>query len=183
MDCKRALESTSGNIDEAFDYLRKQGHAQAEQKQGRATEEGLIHSYVHAGNRLGVLVEVNCETDFVAKTPQFNELVSDIALQVAASGPKVISRDKLPPKEVKKESEIFREQALLEGKPEQVIDKIVEGRLEKYYQEVCLEEQAFIKDPSRTVSDLLTEAVGKLGENISIRRFVRFHLGEDSEQK
>lgn len=180
MDCKRALEESDGDVDKAIDYLRKRGAATAEKRADRATNQGVIESYIHTGGRLGAMVEVNCETDFVAKTAEFRALARDIAMQVAAMDPKVISRDQLDPKVVEKELEIYRTQARNEGKPEQVLERIATGRLEKYYQEVVLLEQSFIKDVGKTIKDLLNEAIGKIGEKITIRRFERFHLGEDS---
>lgn len=179
MDCKRALEESDGDVDKAIDYLRKRGAAAAEKRADRATNQGVIEAYIHTGGRLGAMVEVNCETDFVAKTAEFRALARDIAMQVAAMDPKVISRDQLDPKVVEKELEIYRTQARNEGKPEQVLERIATGRLEKYYQEVVLIEQSFIKDAGKTIKDLLDEAIGKIGEKITIRRFERFHLGED----
>ena len=179
MDCKTALKECGGDIEEAIAFLRKRGLAKAAKKAGRVTSEGLIGSYIHAGGRIGVLVEVNCETDFVARTEEFRRLARDIAMQVAATAPLSVDREGLPEDIVEKEKEFYRSQALREGKPEKVVDRIVEGRMEKFYQENCLLEQPFIKDPERTVRDLLTEAIAKLGENITIRRFVRYRLGEE----
>jgi len=178
MDCKRALEKSEGDIQKAIDILREQGMATVAKKAGRMTREGIIYSYIHPGEKLGVLVEINCETDFVARTEDFRNLAKDLAMQVAATNPLVISRAELKEEAIQKEKDIYRAQAKSEGKPEKVIDKIVEGKLEKYFQEVCLLEQAFIKDEDRSVHDRLNETIAKLGENITIKRFVRFRLGE-----
>lgn len=178
MDCKKALTESDGNMEKAIAYLRKQGLSKAAKKADRTANEGLIYSYIHPGSKLGVLVEVNCETDFVARTDDFQVLAKDIAMQIAAANPLVIERAQLDPSVLEKESEIYRTQALNEGKPEKILDKIVEGRLVKYYQEVVLLEQPFIKDPDITVKDLLNNAVAKLGENIVVKRFVRYRMGE-----
>lgn len=178
MDCKRALEKSEGDIQKAIDILREQGMATAAKKAGRMTREGIIYSYIHPGEKLGVLVEINCETDFVARTEDFRNLAKDLAMQVAATNPLVLSRAELKEEAIQKEKDIYRAQAKSEGKPEKIIDKIVEGKLEKYFQEVCLLEQAFIKDEDRSVHDRLNETIAKLGENITIKRFVRFRLGE-----
>ena len=178
MDCKRALEKSEGDIQKAIDILREQGMATVAKKAGRMTREGIIYSYIHPGEKLGVLVEINCETDFVARTEDFRNLAKDLAMQVAATNPLVISRAELKEEAIQKEKDIYRAQAKSEGKPEKIIDKIVEGKLEKYFQEVCLLEQAFIKDEDRSVHDRLNETIAKLGENITIKRFVRFRLGE-----
>jgi elongation factor Ts len=178
MDCKRALEKSEGDIQKAIDILREQGMATAAKKAGRMTREGIIYSYIHPGEKLGVLVEINCETDFVARTEDFRNLAKDLAMQVAATNPLVIGRAELKEEAIQKEKDIYRAQAKSEGKPEKIIDKIVEGKLEKYFQEVCLLEQAFIKDEDRSVHDRLNETIAKLGENITIKRFVRFRLGE-----
>lgn len=178
MDCKKALTETNGDFEKAVTYLREQGLAKASAKAGRQAKEGLIYAYIHPGDKLGVLVEVNCETDFVARTDDFRQLCKDIAMQIAAANPLVINRNELDPAIVNAEREIYKAQALKEGKPEKVIDKIVEGRLEKYFQEVVLTEQAFIKDQDRTIKDIIAEAVGRIGENIQIKRFARFRLGE-----
>jgi len=180
MDCKKALEKSSGDIDKAIEYLRKKGAATVEKRADRVANQGLIEAYIHAGGRLGAIVEVNCETDFVAKTPEFRALARDVAMQVAAMNPMVISREQLDQKLVEKELEIYRTQARNEGKPEQVMDRIANGRLEKYYQDVVLLEQSFIKDAGKTIKDLLNEAAGKMGEKIVICRYHRFHLGEDN---
>jgi elongation factor Ts len=178
MDCKRALEKSEGDIQKAIDILREQGMATAAKKAGRIAKEGIIYSYIHPGDKLGVLVEINCETDFVARTEDFKNLAKDVAMQVAATNPLVISRVELKEETIQKEKDIYRAQAKSEGKPEKILDKIVEGKLEKYFQEVCLLEQAFIKDEDRSIHDRLNETIAKLGENITIKRFVRFRLGE-----
>lgn len=178
MDCKKALEATNGDMEAAVAYLREKGLAAAAKKAGRLASEGLVEAYIHGMGRIGVLVEVNCETDFVAKTPQFKELCHDIAMHIAASRPEYVSRDEVPAEVVEKEKAILRAQALNEGKPEKIVEKMVEGRLEKFFQEVCLLDQPFVKDPNITVKDLITQAIATMGENITIRRFARFELGE-----
>lgn len=178
MDCKKALAETQGDVDKAIEVLRKKGIATAQKKAGREAREGVIECYIHPGSRLGVLLELNCETDFVAKTDQFKTLARDLAMQVAAANPRVVRREELPAEVIEKELEIYRTQARNEGKPEQVVGRIAQGKLEKFYQEVCLLEQSFIKDPNKSVNDLITEYIAKLGENIVVRRFVRFQLGE-----
>lgn len=178
MDCKRALQETEGDFEKAVEYLRKKGIAAAAKRTGRETKEGLITSYIHPGGRLGVLVEVNCETDFVARTEVFQNFTKEIAMQVAATNPLAIDRETLSEESIEKEKEIYREQAISQGKPEKIINRIVEGKLTKYYQEVCLLEQPYIKDTDKSVKDLLTETVAQLGENITLKRFVRFRLGE-----
>ncbi len=182
MECKKALTETSGDLDKAILYLREHGLAAAAKKAGRATGDGRIEVYIHPGSKLGVMVEVNCETDFVAKTNEYQSLCHEIAMQIAASDPSYLERDQVPESVLEQEKEIARTQALSEGegKPEKVIDKIVQGRMEKFYQAVCLLEQPYIRDPQRPVSDLVKEAISKLGENIVIRRFVRFRLGEEA---
>ena len=182
MDCKKALVETSGNIDKAVDYLRKTGIAKAEKKGDRKAKEGLVFSYIHHGGRLGVLVELNCETDFVAKTDGFSDLAHNIAMQIAATSPLSVSREDIDQKLLDKEKEIFTDQAKESGKPKEIIGKIVEGRVEKFYAESCLIEQQFIKDPDRKIGDLITDAVSTLGENIVINRFARFSVGESKEQ-
>ena len=182
MDCKKALVETSGNIDKAVDYLRKSGIAKAEKKGDRTAKEGLVFSYIHHGGRLGVLVELNCETDFVAKTDGFSDLAHNIAMQIAATNPLSVSREDIDQKLLDKEKEIFTDQAKESGKPKEIIGKIVEGRVEKFYAESCLIEQQFIKDPDRKIGDLITDAVSTLGENIVINRFSRFSVGESKEQ-
>ena len=178
MDCKAALAETNGNFEKAIEWLRKKGAASAQKKVGRATNEGVIEAYLHPGSRLGVLIEVNCETDFVAKTDDFKNLARDLAMQVAASSPRFVKREDMPAEVVEKEMEIYRTQAQNEKKPAAVTERIAQGKLEKFYQEVVLLEQSFIKDPNRTVKQLVTDVIAKLGENITIRRFVRFQLGE-----
>jgi len=178
MDCKRALEETGGIMDKAIEYLKEQGLAAASKRADRVAAEGIIESYIHMGNKLGVLVEVNCETDFVARTDEFREFAKDIAMQVAASNPLYLSREDVPAEVLAKEKDILRKQAINEGKPEQVVDRIVEGRLAKFLDETCLLEQPFIKDPDKKVGDLLKEKIARIGENMVIRRFVRFRLGE-----
>jgi len=178
MDCKKALQETDGDLQKAVDYLRKKGIASAQKRSGRETKEGIIDAYIHPGNRIGVLVEVNCETDFVANTDDFRQFVKNVAMQVAAANPLVVSREDLSPDVIEKEKEIYREQMKSSNKPDQIIEKIVEGKLEKYYQNVCLLEQGYIRDPEKTIKDLMTEVIAKLGENIVIRRFTRYQLGE-----
>ncbi|MBN2356254.1 translation elongation factor Ts [candidate division KSB1 bacterium] len=178
MDCKRALEESKGDLEKAFEYLRKKGLQQVEKKVGRQTKEGMIQSYIHPGSRLGVLLEVNCETDFVARTQDFQELAKDIAMQIAAANPLCVDRSDLDQNFVDRELDIYRAQARDQGKPDHIIEKFVQGKLEKYYQDVCLLEQSFVKDPNKTIRDLLNEKIAKLGENIILKRFVRFQLGE-----
>ncbi|MEW6606132.1 MAG: translation elongation factor Ts [bacterium] len=178
MECKEALQKANGVVEEALKILRTQGLAEAKKKQVRETKEGTIFSYIHPGGKLGVLVEINCETDFVAKNSEFQELVKNIAMQIAASNPYVVSKDQVREEMVANEREIYIEQAKKSGKPEKFWDKIVEGRLEKYYKEICLLEQPYIKDPAITVSDYVASVIAKLRENITIRRFVRYAIGE-----
>jgi elongation factor Ts len=178
MDCKRALVETEGDFDKAVIFLREKGLAAASKRAGRETAEGVVDSYIHMGGRIGVLIEVNCETDFVAKTDQFRTLARDLAMQVAASKPLYVSRDEVPDDVIEGERQIYRSQALNEGKPEKIADKIVEGRLEKFYQEVCLLDQPFIREPEKSVEELIRETIGLLGENITVRRFARFERGE-----
>ena len=183
LDCKKALEEANGDITKATELLREKGLAAAANKAGRAATEGVVEAYIHAGGRIGVLVEINCETDFVGKTDQFKEFARDIAMHIAASSPRYVSREEVPQAEVEKEKEILKAQALNEGKPEKIVEKMVEGRIGKYYEEFCLLEQSFIKDPDKTISQLLNEKISTIGENISIRRFVRYELGEGLEKK
>ena len=183
MDCKKALAATEGDMDKAIDFLREKGLAAAAKKAGRIAAEGLVESYIHGGGRIGVLVEVNCETDFVAKTDAFKSLVKDIAMHIAAANPSYLRREEVPAAELEHEKMVLSEQARNEGKPEKIIEKMVSGRIEKYYKEVCLLEQPFVKDPDKTISDLITESIAKIGENISIRRFTRYQLGEGIEKK
>jgi elongation factor Ts len=180
MDCKEALTATNGAIAEAIDYLRKKGLQAAAKKSARSTREGVVGSYIHGGGRLGVLVEINCETDFVARTDDFQELVRDIAMHIAASSPSYVAPEDVPEEVLAKERYILEEQAKQAGRPATVIPKIVEGRLQKYFEEVCLQQQPFVKDTSRTVGDLIKETIAKVGENITVRRFARFVLGETS---
>jgi len=180
MDCKAALLEAHGDTEAAIDILRKKGLAAAARRAGRIATEGVVDAYIHLGGKLGVLIEVNCETDFVARNLEFQALVKDLTMQVAASNPQYITRDEVPDGIVEHERDILRSQALAEGKPEKVVDKIVEGRLEKFFSEVCLMDQPFIKDPAKTIKDLIAEYVAKIGENIVVRRFVRFQLGEKS---
>lgn len=183
MDCKKALAATEGDMDKAIDFLREKGLAAAAKKAGRIAAEGLVESYIHGGGRIGVLVEVNCETDFVAKTDAFKSLVKDIAMHIAAANPSYLRREEVPAAELEHEKMVLSEQARNEGKPEKIIEKMVNGRIEKYYKEVCLLEQPFVKDPDKTISDLITESIAKIGENIAIRRFTRYQLGEGIEKK
>jgi len=183
MDCKKALNEVNGDMEKAIDYLREKGLAAAAKKSGRITAEGLVDSYIHGVGRIGVLVEVNCETDFVAKTDQFKALVRDIAMQIAASKPEYIRREEVPADIIAREKDVLTAQAANEGKPEKIIQKMVEGRIEKYYKEVCLLEQPFIKDPDISINQLLTGSISKIGENISVRRFVRFELGEGLQKR
>lgn len=183
LDCKKALEEANGDMNKAAALLREKGLAAAANKAGRIATEGLVESYIHGGGRVGVLVEVNCETDFVAKTDAFRSFVKDIAMQIAASSPRYVRREDVSQEELDKEREILRNQALNEGKPAHIVDKMVEGRLNKYYEEFCLLDQPFIKDPDITVATLLKEKIAQIGENISIRRFVRYELGEGLEKK
>ncbi len=178
MDCKKALVETGGDIEKAVDLLRKKGLAAAAKRAGRETKEGVIGSYIHMGGKIGVLVEINCETDFVARTDDFQALVKDIAMHIAAAAPQYLSPEDVPEEVVEREKEIYRSQAVEEGRPEKIIDRIVEGKLKKFYEEACLLNQKFIKEPSKTVSDRIAETIAKLGENIKVSRFVRFQLGE-----
>jgi len=178
MDCKAALAETNGDIEKAIEWLRKKGAAAAAKKVGRTTNEGIVEAYIHPGSRLGVLVELNCETDFVAKTPDFKQLAKDLAMQVAATNPRALVREDIDPATIEREMEIYRSQARNEKKPENVVERIAQGKLEKFYQENCLIEQSFIKDPNRTIKQLITDVIAKLGENIAVRRFIRFQLGE-----
>lgn len=183
MDCKKVLSEADGDIEKAIDLLREKGLAAAAKKAGRVAAEGLVESYIHAGGRIGVLVEINCETDFVAKTPEYKDLCRDIAMQIAAASPEYVRREEVPEEVLDRERGIARNQALNEGKPENIVEKIVAGRAEKFYKEVCLLEQVFIKDNNLTVQQLLTEKVAKIGENISVRRFARFVVGEGIEKQ
>jgi elongation factor Ts len=181
MDCKKALAESAGDLEKAAVWLREKGIAQAAKRAGRVASEGSIGAYIHAGGKLGVLVEVNCESDFVAKTPEFQALVKEIGMQIAAANPRCVRREELPPEVIEQERQIYASQSA--GKPEQVLNKIVEGKLEKFYRDAILLEQAWVRDPNRTISDLVGEYVGKLGEKIEIRRFSRFQLGENLDGK
>ena len=178
MDCKTALNASDGDINKAVDYLRKKGIATAKKRGGRVTSQGQVASYIHAGGKIGVLLEVNCETDFTGKSEDFTNFVKDISMQVAASNPIAIDRENIPPDVLEKEKEIYATQASESGKPEKVIEKIVDGKLKKFFSEACLLEQPFVKNPDITIQDLLNEMIAKTGENIVIRRFVRFQLGD-----
>jgi elongation factor Ts len=178
MDCKKALTETGGDFEKAVNFLREKGIAKAASKAGRATKEGLVVSYIHPGDKLGVIVEINCETDFVARTDEFKQFAKDIAMQIAATNPLSISRDGVDPKIIEQETAIYRQQALNEGKPEKILDKIIAGKLDKFYAETCLMEQPFVKDGEKTIADLVNGMIAKMGENIGIRRFARFRLGE-----
>jgi elongation factor Ts len=178
MDCKKALAETAGDVQKAVDYLRQKGLAAATKKADRVAADGAVAAYVHAGGKLGALVEINCETDFVARTTEFQALLKDIAMQVAAANPRYVRREEIPEAELAKEKTIYRQQALESGKPEKIVDKIVEGKMERFYSEICLLEQSFIKDQDKKVSEIINDAIARLGENIQIRRFARYHLGE-----
>ena len=180
MDCKKALQETGGDSEKAIEYLRKQGLSAVEKRAGRDASEGLIQAYIHQGSRLGVLLEVNCETDFVARTGDFQEFAKDVAMHIAASQPLAVNREGISADAVEKERAIFLEQAKNEGKPEHIAERIVDGRMEKFYQENCLMEQVFVKNPDQTVGELVTEITAKIGEKITVRRFERFVLGEDA---
>ncbi len=177
MDCKNALKESNGDMEKAIAYLRKKGMVAAEKRSGRQAKEGLIDSYIHPGNRLGVLIEVNCETDFVAKNEEFKKFTRNMAMQVAASNPLVVKREDLSPEKIEKELDVYRGQAKEAGKPEGIIEKIAQGKLKKYYQDVCLLEQSFIRNPEKTVKDMVNDIRAIIGENIVIRRFERFQLG------
>ncbi len=183
LDCKKALTETNGNQEAAVDFLRKKGLAAAAKKAGRVTAEGAVGSYIHGGGKIGVLVEVNCETDFVARTEQFQELVRDIAMHIAAAEPRAVRREEVTEADLAREREIFRDQALASGKPANIVDKIVDGKMEKYFSEFVLLEQPFVKNPDLTVGQLISEKVAKIGENIQVRRFSRFKLGEGIEKR
>jgi len=182
MDCKRALVDSEGDVEKAIELLRKRGMATAAKKAGRVAAEGVVSSYIHAGGRIGVLLEVNCETDFVARTDDFQNLVKDLGMHIAASDPRVVSRDEVTEAILERERAIYRDQAVESGKPENVLDRIVEGKIEKFYSESVLMEQAFIKNPEVTVQELVNEVIAKLGENIQVRRFARFKVGEGIEK-
>jgi elongation factor Ts len=181
MDCKQALAATNGNKEAAMDWLRKKGIATAQKKAARVTSEGSVASYIHAGGKIGVLVEVNCESDFVARTDDFKDLVKDIAMHIAAADPKFVRKEDVTPEAYEREKEIYRAQAASTGKPANVVEKIVEGKMAKFYEEVCLLDQPFVKEPSISIHQLIASKVGKLGENISVRRFARFKVGDVGE--
>jgi len=183
MDCKKALTETKGDLDKAVDYLREKGLAAAAKKAGRVAAEGVVEAYIHGGGRIGVMVEVNCETDFVAKTDDFKALAKDVAMQIAAANPSYVRREEVPAEMIEHEREVLRAQALNEGKPANIVEKMIVGRIEKFYKEVCLMEQPFIKDPDKTITQLVNESIAKIGENITIRRFTRYQLGEGIEKK
>ncbi len=183
MDCKKALTQCEGNLAKAIDFLREKGLAAAAKKEGRIAAEGLVEAYIHGGGRIGVLVEVNCETDFVARGEEFKSLARDIAMQIAAANPLFLVKTDVPAEIIQHEKDILRAQALNEGKPEKIVDKMVEGRIEKYYKEVCLMEQAFVKDPDKSMNDLILSKISKIGEKIIVRRFSRFELGEGLEKR
>jgi len=183
LDCKKALGETNGDIEAAIDFLRKKGLAAAAKKAGRVTAEGAVGSYIHGGGKIGVLIEINCETDFVARTEQFQELVRDIAMHIAAAEPRAVRREEVTAADLDRERAIFRDQALASGKPANIVDKIVDGKIEKYFSEFVLLEQPFVKNPDLTVGQLISEMVAKIGENIQVRRFTRFKLGEGIEKR
>ncbi len=183
MDCKKALVETNGNIEDAMVFLREKGLAATNKKAGRVAAEGIVESYIHMGGKIGVLVEINCETDFVAKNEGFKNFVKDVAMHIAAANPLYVTKEEVPTEELEKEKEILRAQALNEGKPEKIIDKMVEGRVSKYYKEICLLEQPFVKNPDLTIEDLVKEQIMTIGENVKIRRFARFQMGEGLEKK
>lgn len=183
MDCKKALTECNGSMDKAIDFLREKGLAAAAKKEGRIAAEGMVESYIHGGGRIGVLVEVNCETDFVSRGDEFRQFAKDIAMQIAAAKPLFVNKEDVPAEVIEHEKQILRAQALNEGKPEKIVDKMVEGRVEKYYKEVCLMEQPFIKDPDIVIKDLLMQKIAKIGEKIAIRRFTRYEMGEGIEKR
>ncbi len=182
MDCKSALRESAGDFEGAVRYLRERGLAAAAKKAGRATAEGVVGSYIHAGGKIGVLIEVNCETDFVARTDDFQQFVRNLAMQVAAAKPLYVTREEVPPAELEREREIYTAQAAQSGKPAQVVAKMVDGKVEKYVAEICLLDQDYVKEPGKSVRQVVADAVSKLGENISVRRFMRFQLGEGIDQ-
>lgn len=183
MDCKKALNESNGDMEKAIEYLREKGLAAAAKKSGRIAAEGLVEAYIHGNGRIGVLVEVNIETDFAAKNEEFKSFVKDVAMHIAAAKPEYVRKEEVPADVIGKEKEILKAQALNEGKPEKIVEKMVEGRIEKFYKEICLLEQPFVKDPDKTIQQLMTEKIATIGENISIRRFVRFERGEGLEKK
>jgi len=179
MDCKEALKAADGDMEKAIEYLRKKGLATAQKRAGRTTSQGQIGSYIHGGGKIGVMVEVNCETDFVGRTDQFGELVHNIAMHIAAANPVCVRREEMPAETLEKEREIYRAQAKESGKPEKVLEKIVEGKLDKYFKDFCLMEQAYVKNPDITITDLINDKIAQIGESITIRRFARYQLGEE----
>ena len=183
VDCQKALKESNGDMDKAIAYLREKGIAAAAKKSSRIAAEGVVGSYIHMGGKIGVLVEVNCETDFVAKSEQFQNLVKDIAMQIAAAKPEFVRIEEVPAENVEKEKEILTAQSLNEGKPAAVVEKMVQGRIKKFYQEICLMEQPFVKDPSYTITDVMNEAILKIGEKLTIRRFVRYEMGEGLQKR
>ncbi|MBP1587685.1 MAG: translation elongation factor Ts [Clostridia bacterium] len=182
-DCKKALEACDGDMAKAVDYLREKGLSTAVKKSGRIASEGVVESYIHGNGRIGVLIEVNCETDFVARNDVFKQFVKDMAMQIAASQPLYIAKEDVPAEALEREANVLKAQALNEGKPEKIVEKIVEGRMSKYYEDFCLLEQSFVKDPEIKVKDVLTQTIAKLNENIKVRRFVRYEMGEGLEKK
>lgn len=183
MDCKKALSETGGDMEKAIEFLREKGLAAAAKKAGRVAAEGIVEAYIHGAGRIGVLVEINCETDFVAKNQDFRNLARDIAMQIAAAKPEFVRREEVSQDIIEKEKEILRAQALNEGKPEKIVEKMVEGRIEKYYKEVCLLEQPFIKDGDKTVQQVINEIISKIGEKIDVRRFTRYEMGEGLQKR
>lgn len=183
MECKKALTECNGDMKAAVEWLRKKGEASAEKKAGRIAAEGIVESYIHMGGKIGVMIEVNCETDFVAKTPEFKAFVRDIAMHIAAANPAYLTREEVPAEILDKEREILRAQALNEGKPEKIVDRMVAGRVEKYYKDNCLVDQPFVKEPDKSITQIVNERIQKTGENIKIRRFVRYELGEGLEKR
>lgn len=183
MDCKKALTEMQGDMEKSIDFLREKGLAAAAKKASRIAAEGLIESYIHGGGRIGVLLEINCETDFVAKTDGFHALARDIAMQIAAANPAYVRREEVPAEILEHEREVLRAQALNEGKPANIVEKMIVGRIEKYYKETCLMEQPFIKDPDKSVTDIINASIAKIGEKISVRRFTRYQVGEGLEKK
>lgn len=183
LDCKKALEASNDDMEKAVELLREKGLASASKKADRVAAEGVVESYIHMGGKIGVLVEVNCETDFVAKTDDFKNMVRDIAMHIAATNPQFLSQEEVPADFIEKEKAILTAQALNEGKPEKIVEKMVEGRIKKYYQEICLLEQPFVKDPDKTIQEMVNEKISKIGENIKIRRFTRYQMGEGIEKK
>ncbi|MCR1898120.1 translation elongation factor Ts [Irregularibacter muris] len=183
LNCKKALEETNGNMEKAIELLREKGLSAAAKKSGRIAAEGIVESYIHLGGKIGVLVEVNCETDFVAKNEDFKAFVRDIAMHIAAANPLYLEAEEVPQEMIEKEKSILKAQALNEGKPEHIVDKMIEGRMKKYFKEICLLEQPFVKDPDKVVGDMVKEQISKIGENVKIRRFTRYQMGEGLEKR